>query len=140
MARSENITITKKTPEYYSDFMVNFNKNPVTGVLARLTNEEAVGNAIKLLILTRLHERFYNPTLGSKVNAVLFDPLDNLTLDLVHSTITNCIRNHEKRATLIDVLVKESTDDNAFSVTIIFSLINIPSQYHKVNLLLKRVR
>lgn len=140
MARSENITITKHTPTYYSDFMMDFNKNPVTGLLAKVTNGDAVAQSIKMLVLTRLHERLYQPTLGSKAHALLFDMVDTMTTHGLHSTITQCIKNHEPRAQVQDVQVLELTDQNAYRVTVLFNLINIHDQLFQVNMILKRVR
>lgn len=140
MSRADTFTIVSKTPEYYSDFLSNFDTNPVTGLLARVTNEEAVKQSIKFLILTRLTERFYDPHKGSKVNAVLFDPIDAITENQLRTSITTCIDQFEPRANLLNVVVNGHPERNAYFVEIWFTIINIPNKTFNVNVVLKRVR
>lgn len=120
----------RKTPittkkEIYSDFYKDFTQNPVSLDLARKTNVEAVKESIKNLILTDQGERLFQPTLGTKVRALLFD---NLTPDLIISIrelVKDTITNYEPRAELIDVDVTAAIDSNDVKITIIFTVINI---------------
>lgn len=120
----------RKTPittkkEIYSDFYKDFTQNPVSLDLARKTNVEAVKESIKNLILTDQGERLFQPTLGTKVRALLFD---NLTPDLIISIrelVKDTITNYEPRAELIDVDVTSAIDSNDVKITIIFTVINI---------------
>lgn len=140
MSRADQVTQRKVTPEYYSDFLVNFNKNPITGILARVTNEEDVANAMKLLVLTRLYERPYQPDVGSKANAILFDLIDETSASQLEFTVSECIKNHEPRATLHGVEVSADPENNGYQVNIFFSLINIPDRKFSTSLFLTRVR
>lgn len=120
----------RKTPitakrEIYSDFYKDFTQNPVSLDLARKTNVEAVKESIKNLVLTDQGERLFQPTLGSKVRALLFE---NLTPDLIISIrelIKDTIKNYEPRADLIGVDVTSSIDSNDIQITIVFTVINI---------------
>jgi phage baseplate assembly protein W len=84
MSQSDRFTI-KNNREYFSDFMANFDKNPVTGNLARVTNEDAIKQSLRNLVLTNRTERFYQPHIGSKVQSLLFDPMGPETEDLLRS-------------------------------------------------------
>jgi len=138
MSRADKYTpIAKK--EFYSDFLINFDMNPVTGVLARSTNEEAVKQSLKNLILTNMTERPYQPLVGSRINGMLFDPIDSFTALNIKTEIQQTINNYEPRVSVIEIKVTEYTDQNGYVVTIIFSTINIP-QVIRLEFFLQRVR
>lgn len=139
MARSNIYTPTFGQQERYSDFLLSFDKNPQTGNLGRVVNEQSIKQSLKTLILTDLGERFYAPTTGSKLKATLFDPVDPSTADLIRTTIIQCIQNNEPRVNLIEVVVADDPDGNRYVVSIIFNLINIPDAL-QLDLLLKRAR
>ena len=138
MSRSDKYTPFKKK-EFYSDFLINFDMNPITGTLARVTNEDSVKQSLKNLILTNRTERPYNPLLGSRINALLFDPLDTFTAQSIKEEIEETIKAFEPRVVLNDVSVYPDEDNNGFTVNIIFSTINIP-QETRIELFLQRVR
>lgn len=138
MARSDKFTSINKQ-EYYSDFLINFDTNPVTGVLARVTNEDSVKQALKNLLLTNYTERFYDPFVGSKINSLLFEPFSVITALDLKSEIETSIRNNEPRVIVHDVHVTPKEDQNGYQINIIFSTINIP-QTTQLELFLQRVR
>lgn len=138
MARSDKYTSFKKK-EFYSDFLINFDMNPITGTLARVTNEDSVKQSLKNLILTNRTERPYNPIFGSRINSLLFDPLDSYTAQNIKEEIEETIKAFEPRAILHEVFVSADEDNNGFVVNIIFSTINIP-QETRIELFLQRVR
>lgn len=140
MARSDKFTIETSKVEYNSDFLVNFDRNPVTGFLARVTNEDAVKQSIKSLLLTNRGERFYQPFVGSYLQSLLFEPIDPINEDRIKDTIRDTIEAYEPRAVIHDVRVSGDNDDNTYNVTIIFSLINIPDQPIDFSIILRRVR
>lgn len=149
MSRVERNTYKAAMPEYFSDFLVNFDRNPLTGLLTKVSNEDAIKQSIYLTVLTSLGERFYHPYFGSKVETSLFELEDQNTIDLIKMTIEQSIRNHEKRADLKSVeLVPRNTphdDDpsrNAHSllVQIKFECVNIPGKTFDMAFLLKRIR
>lgn len=111
--------------ELYSDFHKDFTQNPVSLDLARKTNEESVKESIKNLILTDQGERLFQPKLGTKVRALLFD---NITPDVVISIrelIKDTLNTYEPRAEIIDVDVTSTIDSNDIRITVVFSVINI---------------
>jgi phage baseplate assembly protein W len=139
MARSDKYTSLTNKPSYYSDFSNNLDVNPATGFLAKITNENAVKNSIKNIILTINGERFFQSTIGSKINALLFEPMDSPTAIALENTISEAIKNNEPRANLKSVELYPDQDRNAYLVTIIFSIINIPEDI-TFNFFLNRVR
>ena len=140
MSRVDFITPKHKQPEYYSDMPVNMQKNQITGQLARLTNDEAVKQSIKALVLTGLGERFYQPWIGSTVKASLFNLIDDqVTLDTIKTSITECIENNEPRVQIENISMDENIDLNGYNVRIVFSTVNI-QETQSVDIFISRVR
>lgn len=140
MARVDRIIPQQKMPEYYSDFTMNLDKNLVTGQLLRITNADAVKEALINLVLTGQKERPYQPWLGSKVRQSLFDNIDDeLTIDSIKTSVEECIQNNDVRAKVIRVNVQPDNERNGYNVEIIFSIINI-QQPIVAQIFLSRVR
>jgi phage baseplate assembly protein W len=123
----------------YSDIDFTFTKKPVTGDVALGYNETAVIRSIRNLLLTNEFERPFNPSLGSNINALLFEPDSPFTAASLETEITNTIKNYEPRASLTDVTVHPMPDNNAYSVQVTFYVENatLPTV---VTLLLERNR
>jgi phage baseplate assembly protein W len=139
MSRADKITSTIKKDLIYSDFLLNLDKHPLNGGLARISNEDSVKQSIKNLIMTEIFERPYQPTLGSKVNSLLFDPMNELTVNLLENTIGDTIRLFEPRANLIAVNVYGVDERNEYNINIIFSVVNVIGEV-QLDLIIKRIR
>lgn len=139
MARAEQYTKLKVTPVYYTDFLNDFNKNPNSGALGVVNNDEAVKIAIKNLLLTEYGERPYQPLLGSKIRSMLFEPFSPMTEDALKHLIREAITNYEPRAVINDIRINDDIERNGIYITIIFSIINIPTPT-TLNLFISRVR
>lgn len=110
--------------EKYSDFFNNMVINPVTGDLAKTTNEDAVRQSIKNLIFTGRGERPFQPNLGSDVFQMLFENITTETIAVLKSMIEDTIVNFEPRAELLRVEVNSLVDTNDLKVRIVFRVIN----------------
>ena len=140
MSRADKFTPKNKKQELYSDFLNNFDQNPVTGFLARVTNEEAVKQAIKNIILTSVGERFYDSNKGSKIKQSLFDIFDPSNLEIIKIQAKEAIEVYEPRAIIQDIRFNPDLDRNAYYMTIIYSVINIPDNVFNLTLNILRVR
>ncbi len=138
--RSDKYSIETKKVQTFSDFMSNFDMNPMTGYLARVTNEDSVKQSIRNLILTERTERFHNSSIGSKINSLLFEPVDVTTSEMLKTTISETIKNYEPRAELQRVNVQAREELNAYLVDIIFSVVTIQNESFSLNLILRKVR
>jgi phage baseplate assembly protein W len=140
MARADKFTVERKKSVMYSDFTPNMDKNPLTGLLAKLTNEESVKNSIKNLVKTMRRERFNQPLVGSKITGSLFENFGPDVADEMKQTIENCIENDEPRAQNVIVEIKfNPSSPNQVRVNITFSMKNIPDPI-SFDVILKRVR
>ena len=139
MSRADRFTPEAKRLEYYSDFMTNFNFHPLTGDIAKITNENSVKTAVKKLLLTNIGEVAYEPNYGSKLYSLLFELPTQQTSVIISEEIRTAIENFEPRIDLIDIRVKPSFDQNAYEITVTFSIINSVENI-SLDLILRRVR
>ena len=79
----------------YTDIDLNFSRNPVTNDVSVLTDTAAVKAAVKNLVLTDAGERPFNPTLGSSVHGLLFEPATPIIASAIESRIKTVLRNFE---------------------------------------------
>ena len=141
MASQRSTRITRRTQQkvFYSDFKMNFDLNPITNALERLTNNDAVKSAIKNLVMTQRGERFYHLDIGSDVPRSFFDLVDDITATQIGESIHSAIKQHERRAHDVDVRVIPDIVHNTYTVDISFGVINIP-EIQTLQIILNRVR
>ena len=123
----------------YSDIDLTFTPSPSTGDVSMSYDEQSVIRSVRNLLMTNFYERPFQPTLGSNLNALLFEPISAITSSSLETEITNVINNYEPRATIDNVKVVAIPDANAFHVNLSFYIGNntTPSA---VNILLERSR
>lgn len=107
-----------------SDFHKGLTLNPVTLDIARKTNEEAVKESIKNLILTDKGERPFQPELGSDIRKMLFENISPSTEITMKEVITDTLETYEPRANIVQVDVQANEDQNSVKITIVFNVIN----------------
>ena len=108
----------------FSDLDLDFGKHPITKDVVRKTQENAIINAVKNLIQTNKNEKPFNPKFGSNINAMLFEPLDELTASILTTEIRSLIANYEPRVRVDDLQVRPDYDKNGFNVILKFSVVN----------------
>lgn len=123
----------------YSDLFTNFDIHPISDDVAVKTNEAAVRQSIRNLILTNKGERPYQPNIGGDVKRLLFENMTPQTILLIKQVIEQAINLYEPRANLIDVIVSPREDQNAVSISITFNVIN-KQEPISLNVVLDRVR
>jgi len=123
----------------YSDIDFTFTRRPGMGDVAISYDAQAVVRSIRNLLLTRHYEKLFNPSIGSNLDALLFENSSALTASDIETEIKNVIGNFEKRANVLNVKVKALPDSHAYEVSISFYIENatVPTT---VNLLLERNR
>ena len=104
---------------------MSFEVNPLTDDLIAIKNTTAIARSLRNLVLTTPGERFFNEELGSQVNNLLFENVDDVTARSVRSEIVNVIENYEPRVELINVDVFANVDDYSMDVNITYSIIGI---------------
>ena len=131
--------LTKNNLEFYSDMFTDFSRHAVTGELNRKTNENAVKQSVRNLLLTGRYERLFQPEVGSNLRQMLFENATPALYIQIKEYIEATIKNYEPRAEFVTSDVSFDHDRNTANVTVIFRLINstIPTT---LELILERIR
>ena len=133
------VTTAVRSNIIYSDFRDDFMGHPVYLDLARVTNEDAVKQSIKNILLTDPFERFTDPAFGAGLESYLFENVSPFTELDIKNAIATAINNYEPRANVIDIIVTAIPDQHVYAATIIFSIISNPYPI-TLNVILTRTR
>lgn len=136
---ADRFTLRRDNTTVYSDFLTNLNPHPDSKQIITNKNEDAIVRSIKNLILTNRFERPFQPTIGSRINAFLFENMSPQVADAIKAEVEQTITEHEPRARLIDVLVAPVEERNMYVVTVIFYTVNV-EQPITFKVVLERVR
>jgi phage baseplate assembly protein W len=109
----------------FKDISMTFQVNPLTYDLIVIKNETAIARSVRNLVSTIKGERFFDSNLGSNVNNLLFDNMDELTAVTIKDEITTTINNYEPRVRLRSVNVTPNYDENEFNVKITYDIVGI---------------
>jgi phage baseplate assembly protein W len=123
----------------YSDFTNNMFVIPGTGDLGRLTQIEAVKNAVRNLLLTNRGERLMNPDKGASLSQFLFEHVSPITATSIRDQIENTLESWEPRIKINEVLVTPMATEDGYDISLLFNIINIPDQV-SLQLFLTRTR
>ena len=132
-------TVKTNIARQYRDLDLNFTIHPVKKDINKNIDEMAVINSVKNLILTNHYERPFQPDLGSNIQKLLFENMDNITAAAIQREIQQTIKNFEPRVNLIAVNVSPNFDNNAFRVGMEFYIIN-RTEPITIEFFLERVR
>ena len=110
----------------YKDLNIDFRSNPITKDIYAVKNESAVTQALKNLVQTRFGERLMQPTIGSGVYDMLFEPLDIFSGLELQTKIKTAINNYEKRIEVLDVAVAVVEDGDEVVVNVTYRIIGEP--------------
>ena len=119
---------------------MSFQVNPLTDDHIAIKNQTAIARSLRNLVLISPGERFFNNNLGSRVNQLLFENVDDLTASSVKSEIENTIKNFEPRVKLLTTRVSANPDSNEFDVIITYEIIGIDAQAQQLSFALQPTR
>lgn len=117
-------TPTTEIREIYADFPMKFEVNPMGGDLLRHTNESAIKESIRNLIMTNRGERLFQPNLGSDIRQMLFEQNTPDVLMILKDKIKDVIKTHEPRAAIEDLTVSSEMDTHSVTINISFYVLN----------------
>ncbi len=139
MSKVSVITANTAKEIVFSDFFTDFSRSPTSGMLNKKTNEDAVKQSVRNLLLTDKYERPYQPHIGSNIRALLFENWTPALGETMKEHIAEVFNNHEPRAELVNCAVQSNDIANSIIVKIWFRLINSESIV-EFDVILKRVR
>jgi len=114
----------KRQEVVYSDIRSDVAFHPASNDILLNTNELAIQNSIKNLLMTNRYERPFQPDIGSDVRKMLFENFSMITEARIRNAIIETIENYEPRCNIIDVIVVGDPDNNSFDVEITFNVVN----------------
>lgn len=116
----------QRTSRAFKDIAMAFGKNPFTDDTNVVKNDVSIKQSIKNLVLTTPGEKPFQPLVGSRVNDLLFEPLDPFTADSLQEEIINTINQFESRVRLEDVQVQPIHNRNMLNITIVYQVVGQP--------------
>jgi hypothetical protein len=130
----------------YSDFNISFEPNELSKDIEIVTDEIAVSQSVKSLILTSYYERPFQPSIGSNIRKLLFEPMNAITKKVLAQSIKEVIDQFEPRAVIkyVDIYTEygpknERLDSHTIIVDVGFYVLNTPS-FVTTTVSLKRLR
>jgi phage baseplate assembly protein W len=108
----------------YSDLDLNFTKHPITKDVARKTKENAIIASVKNILYTNYNERPFNPSFGSNIKSILFEPVDNITAIDLDTEIRLALTNYEPRIKIDALQCNPDYDNNGYQIYLRFFLLN----------------
>lgn len=111
--------------EDWKDLDLNFGLNPTTGDVSQLKGIQAIGRALRNLVLMHFYDKPFNPQVGSSATKLLFEPMNPMTATHLQTLIGEVVTNWEPRASLISVNVKPDYDNNGYRAEIVYRAVNL---------------
>jgi len=117
-----NVTTTRN--RQYKDISLSFGKNPVTNDVIAVFGEEAVKRSIQNILRTHMGEVPFFPEFGSRINQLLFEPIDPMTTALLRDEILATIGGYEPRCIVQRIELTPSDDEQKYTVLLTLRLVN----------------
>ena len=127
------------TARTFKDLDLNFTSHPVRKDVNKYTNEYAVINSVKNLILTNHYERPFRPEIGSNIRRMLFENVDTVMAAQIEREIEETIVNFEPRVRVSKVIAVPAPDENKYNIELQFFIINSPEPI-TIKFFLERIR
>jgi len=124
----------------FRDISLSLKINPLTRDLSALKNEQAIARSVQNLVLTIRGEKFFEPSIGTIVNALLFESIDIFTARQIETQITEVINQFEPRVELIETVVTPDYDEGAMDVKITYLIVGIDALPQKLEFVLLPTR
>ena len=137
-------TITSTNPRVlaertFKDLDLNFTVHPIKKDVNKHVNEYAVINSVKNLVSTNFYEKPFRPEIGSGIRSLLFENIDPIISARLERAIVETITNYEPRVSISNIRATANPDENLYSVSMTFFIINNPSPV-TIDFFLERIR
>ncbi len=130
----------RKTSRSFKDISLSFARNPVTGDILPIKNEDAIKKSVMNLVKTRVGERFFNNLLGTDMQDSLFE-LGSPALALsLESEVETLLANFEPRVKDPEIIVKFETDSNEMYIKIQYEIVGLPVPAQEIEFILEPTR
>ena len=107
----------------FKDLSMTFQSNPLNDDLIGLKNENAIARSVRNIVMTVPGEKFFDPDFGSRVSALLFENVDDITASQIQEEIEYSIVNYEPRVKILSITVNPNNDNASFDAVIVYEII-----------------
>lgn len=102
----------------FVDAKYGFEKNS-SGDTSPVYNESSINQALMTLFLTAKGERFFNPSYGTNIKNLLFEPFDTTTANQIAIEIEDAVNFYEgARIELINVNITVDFDNGTYRINV----------------------
>lgn len=129
----------QKVSKKFVDINPSFEPHPITGDINLLTNEDAIKQAVKSVVMTMRGEKLFRPLFGTEAQSVLFENFNPILADDITLSIEDALKVFEPRVKVINIDYLDNMDDNSVELTINYEIVGLPLNQQSLNLILERV-
>ena len=122
----------------FKDFDLSFRKNPITGDVNTLKNENAIKEAVKNIVRYNFYEKPFLPNDGGNITGALFELYESGQSSLIEEQIKNIINLYEPRVVCYRVISEFNERDNDLQVEIYYLITGLPNVIDNLEVILKR--
>ena len=112
----------------YKDLSFTFKINPLKKDLVLLKDENAIKRALLNLFSYRKGEKFFNPSFGSGIPDLLFEPFDFATAGSIKTEVENVISTYEPRVNVLSVDIDLNYEYNSYDIQVAYTIPDTSSQ------------
>ena len=106
----------------FRDLSIGMKANPNTEDFSIVKNENAIKQAMKNLILTGFGERPFQPTKGSRLRQMLFEPYDVFMTEELKEEMFNVLKTFEPRIK-VNAIRMTPGDPNELEVEVDYTIV-----------------
>jgi phage baseplate assembly protein W len=124
----------------FKDFAISFKANPNTKDFSSVSNDNAIKQSVRNLVLTNFGERPFQYEIGSRVTQMLFEPFDVFLAEDLRDEIKNTIERLEPRVETVSVEIRSpesSSITNDIDVSVEYKIVG-QAQVQNIEFLLER--
>lgn len=129
----------QKVSKKFVDINPSFEPHPITGDINLLTNEDAIKQAVKSVVMTMRGEKLFRPLFGTEAQSILFENFNPILADDITLSIEDALKVFEPRVKVINIDYLDNMDNNSVDITINYEIVGLPLNQQSLNLILERV-
>ena len=121
----------------FKDISLSFTRHPVTNDITVLKNEDAIKKSVMNLCRTSINERFFNPSIGTRIGQSLFEINDPDIAEFLEQDIENTLNNYEPRIKVKSVNSESILDSNELNIKVEYDIVGLPLPLQNIEFLLQ---
>ena len=113
----------RRQKKLFTDISLAFEPHPITKDVTTLSDERAINNSIKNLVLTSPKEVPFQSDVGSTVEDFLFENYDPSITPILEDEIKRTIKYNEPRAEVLEVRVYDRHESNQIEAYVRYKIV-----------------